>query len=240
MIKNYKHYSFDLWLTLIKSNPKFKKERALYFYKKYNTHKSSIEEVENIFRSVDLMCNAINEKTGRNVDSEEMYLMVIYQLNQSNEEFIHVDCNELYSEMDELFFKYSPTLYDQDVINTLVELKQNPLNSLNILSNTAFIKGATLRNLLNVLDISQYFDFQIYSDEVGVSKPNIEIFRILLDNVYKNNKNRDLTLNEIIHIGDNIVADIFGAKSIGIETFQVNSNTNKIIDILDLCKQVTH
>ena len=28
---NYKHFSFDLWLTLIKSNPEFKKKRNLLF-----------------------------------------------------------------------------------------------------------------------------------------------------------------------------------------------------------------
>ena len=60
----YKHYSFDLWLTLIKSNPRFKQERTSYFYEKFNTKNKSIEEVALIFRQVDLMVNAINEKTG--------------------------------------------------------------------------------------------------------------------------------------------------------------------------------
>jgi putative hydrolase of the HAD superfamily len=45
-MKTYKHYSFDLWLTLIKSNPIFKKERALFFHQHLNAAKKSIEEVE--------------------------------------------------------------------------------------------------------------------------------------------------------------------------------------------------
>jgi putative hydrolase of the HAD superfamily len=235
MDKNYTHYSFDLWLTLIKSNPVFKKERALYFYNKYNPENKSIDFIENVFRSVDLMCNAINEKTGGNIDSEEMYLMVIYQLNYP---LAIVNCKDIQNEMEALFFNYPPVLYDQNIINTLIELKSNSKNSLNILSNTAFIKGSTLRKLLNTIGISQYFDFQIYSDEVGVSKPNTEIFKILIDTIRK--KNSLVSLSQIVHIGDNVIADIMGAKSMGIEAFQVNSNNNNVINVLDLCKQVTH
>ena len=70
----YQHYSFDLWLTLIKSNPHFKKERALFFHKHLNTKHKSIEEVEKTFRQVDLMSNATNEKTGQNISANELYL----------------------------------------------------------------------------------------------------------------------------------------------------------------------
>ena len=74
----YKHYSFDLWLTLIKSNPNFKKERALFFHKNFNSKKKNIEEIEKIFRQVDIICNSINEKTGKNIDADEMYLYRFY------------------------------------------------------------------------------------------------------------------------------------------------------------------
>ena len=32
----HEHYSFDLWLTLIKSNPLFKPARIEYFFENYN------------------------------------------------------------------------------------------------------------------------------------------------------------------------------------------------------------
>ncbi len=32
-MQEIKHYSFDLWFTLIKSNPKFKEERAKFFHR---------------------------------------------------------------------------------------------------------------------------------------------------------------------------------------------------------------
>ena len=73
----YRHYSFDLWLTLIKSNPAFKTERTRIFFEDYNIAGKSIEEVAAAFRRVDLLGNAINERTGKNIDSDELYLMVI-------------------------------------------------------------------------------------------------------------------------------------------------------------------
>ncbi len=228
-----KHYSFDLWLTLIKSNPIFKKERAIYFYENYNINNESLEFVEKAFRNVDLMCNAINEKTGGNVDSEEMYLMVIYQINNSNAFFKDINLSELYSKMELLFFKYAPILFDENTIVVLDKLKVNSDNYLNILSNTAFIKGSTLKLLLDKLNISKYFDFQIYSDEVGFSKPNSKIFDLLLEQINSCRNNIVLPKQQIMHVGDNEIADIEGAKTAGLQTFLINSNNKNILNILD-------
>ena len=228
-----KHYSFDLWLTIIKSNPIFKKERAIFFHKNYNFNNESLEFIEKVFRNVDLMCNAINEKTGGNVDSEEMYLMVIFQINNSYDCFKDLNLSELYAKIELLIFKYSPVLYDQNTIVVLDKLKQNKDVSLNILSNTAFIKGATLKKILDNLNISQYFDFQIYSDEVGFSKPNPKMYELLLDQISQNRQDIILSKKQIMHIGDNEIADIQGAKTAGLETFLLNSNNKNILNILD-------
>lgn len=227
-MNHIKHFSFDLWLTLIKSNPAFKEERAVYFYNNFNSLHKSLDEVKLIFRNVDLMCNAINEKRGKNIDAEEMYLMVIYQLNNSLKPFENIDISYLYKEMEQLIFKHIPTVFNEQTYCCLDKIKQHADSTLNILSNTGFIKGSTVRLIVDKLELSKYFDFQIYSDEVGVSKPNIKIYDILLQNIYTTRKSKDITLLEIAHIGDNAVADVLGAKAIGINAFQVNSNNTCI------------
>jgi len=45
----YRHYSFDLWLTLIKSNPGFKAERAHYFFENYNPLKKAWKKWQQSF-----------------------------------------------------------------------------------------------------------------------------------------------------------------------------------------------
>lgn len=210
----------------------FKKERSKYFFKNFNSLNKSIEEVEIVFRNIDLKCNSINEITGKNIDSEEMYLMVIFYLNKSIKPFENIDLTSLYLEMEKLFFEYSPMLFNNETKNCLDKIKQNTKNTLNILSNTGFIKGKTLKKVLDNLEISQYFNFEIYSDEIGFSKPNLKIYNNLIFEVNKL-RNNSISMNEIIHIGDNYNADILGAQKAGIKTFQINSNNNSIIDLIN-------
>lgn len=219
----YKHYSFDLWLTLIKSNPAFKTERARYFYANFNSVKKSFEEVCVVFRQVDLMVNSINEKTGKNIDAEEMYLMVISIINNYSTEFQDIDIDELYNEMELLVLKYMPQVYCADSTNVLYRLKESGLSTTSLLSNTGFIKGKTLRRVLQELRLDELLDFQLYSDEVRLSKPNQQFFQLMLDTIDKN-KHPELNLTEVIHIGDNPLADVKGAEKAGIRSLQINSN----------------
>jgi putative hydrolase of the HAD superfamily len=232
-MKHIKHFSFDLWFTLIKSNPAFKKERARYFYTHFNTLKKSLETVELIFRQVDIMCNAVNEKTGNNIAAEEMYLMVIYQMNDTLDPFAQLDMTALYAEMEQLIFKHIPTVFSQETYTCLDRLKQQAGITLNILSNTAFIKGATLRKINEQLSLAPYFDFQLYSDETGVSKPNAAMYQLLLQQVIDIRNDAPIAPHEILHVGDNPTADINGAVSFGINAFQINSNGQLITNLFN-------
>jgi putative hydrolase of the HAD superfamily len=224
-MKRYKHYSFDLWLTLIKSNPAFKKERAKIFHARYNPLKKSFAEVVTIFRNVDLMCNSINERTGKNIDADEMYLMVISILNDYNPAFAAVDTEELYLEMEALLFNYMPDIYCGNTANLLGSLKES--STVSLLSNTGFIRGRTLRKVLKALELDQYLDFQLYSDEVRLSKPNKAFFQLMLDQIDRQ-QHVGLELDEIVHVGDNPIADIHGANQLGIHSVLIHSNQQPI------------
>ena len=219
----YKHYSFDLWLTLIKSNPQFKIERAKYFHTHYNPAKKSLEEITAIFRKVDLMMNSINEKSGKNIDAEEMYLVVISVINDYSADFSNIDIDGLYTEMENLLMQHMPLMYCEDSLDVLRKLKDSGSSTTSLLSNTGFIKGRTLRKILNHLELDKLLDFQLYSDEVRMSKPNPLFFKLLLDTIDRQ-KHVDLQLHEILHIGDNPVADVLGAELCGIKSLQINSN----------------
>lgn len=228
-MKGYKHYSFDLWLTLIKSHPSFKQERNRFFFDNFNHKNKSLEEITQIFRQVDLMCNAINEKTGNNLEAEEMYLMVISAMNDHAVSFHDIDLTKLYHEMEQLVFKHLPVIYCANTSAALSRLKEENY-TISLLSNTAFIKGSTLREVLKRLEIHHLFDFQLYSDEVGMSKPNQELFQLMIKTV---TSSKDIHLKEIIHIGDNIKADIEGGSIAGISTLLINSNDKSILSLFN-------
>ena len=227
----YKHYSFDLWLTLIKSDPAFKIERTKYFHKNFNATKKTIEEVALVFRQVDLMVNAINEKTGKNIDADEMYLMVISIINDYSTAFQDIDVEGLYLEMEALLLKHMPLLYCSECIGVLSKLRESDLSTVSILSNTGFIKGKTLRKVLKHLELDSLLDFQLYSDEVRLSKPNHEFFQLMLDTIDQK-KHPEIELKQIIHIGDNPNADVRGAEAVGINSLLINSNHLSISHLL--------
>ena len=229
----YRHYSFDLWLTLIRSNPDFKRERAKIFHEAFNPAGKSIEVVVNAFRQVDLMCNAINEKTGKNIGSDEMHLMVISLINDNKFCFREMDTAKLYEKMEQLIFRYLPVLYTTETTDVLAHLKQKGNCTMSILSNTGFIKGVTLRKVLKELEIDQYFDFQLYSDEVGLSKPNPALFNLMIQQIKIFNNETDVPLNSIVHIGDNPATDVAGADAAGIKSLLVNSNNIPLNSLLN-------
>ena len=75
--------------------------------------------------------------------------------------------------------------------------------------------------------IAKYFKDIVISEEVGISKPNPEIFEYALSNIEGVNK------NEILMIGDSLSSDIRGGINYGIDTCWFNSsqkeNTSDVI-----------
>ncbi|WP_291285792.1 HAD family hydrolase [Flavobacterium sp.] len=210
--KKYTHISFDLWLTLIKSNPEFKKKRNLLF-KNFFEIDSTMDKVSEVVRYYDVLGNNINEKTGLNIDTYELYYLILSALQVDIAKIDTDKLSQFYEETAALFMEYKPELIFPDTKKLFQEMT-NEDKSINILSNTAFIKGRTLRKLLAHYELTDYFKFQIYSDEVGFSKPNNEIFQLVFDEI---NTFKSAQKKEILHVGDNSVADYNGAIRFGFD-----------------------
>lgn len=217
----YQHYSFDLWMTLIRSNPQYKYERARLVADRYNPAGKSLEDIMAVFRRVDLLGNAINEKTGRQLQAEELYLWVIGLVADTEQAVAGVDPEALYAEMEEVVLAYPPLIYGPETLKVLLALKTKGA-TFSLLSNTAFVKGRTLRKVLPGLGLEDQFAFQLYSDEAGLSKPNEAFFQLMLDTLEA--KRSPVPREAIVHVGDNPVADIEGAQALGIPSILINSN----------------
>ena len=83
--------------------------------------------------------------------------------------------------------------------------------SLGIVSNTGRTPGVILRKVLERYGLLGYFGAISYSDEVGVRKPDAEIFRVTLVRAGRGP-------SEALHIGDNPDADVLGARGVGMRT----------------------
>src|SRR5215208_6030429 len=119
----YKHYSFDLWGTLIKSNPKYKKARVDFFHQKFNPRKLSEGNVAVIIRNVELMCDYSNELTGRNIDALEMISMILFLLEYDKTNHSARDIESIYYQLENIFITHPPEPYSPDTIPVLRYLK---------------------------------------------------------------------------------------------------------------------
>lgn len=71
-------------------------------------------------------------------------------------------------------------------------------------------------NRIRKSDIAKYFDYIVISEEVGLSKPNPEIFEHSLKNI------KDADKNKVLIIGDSLTSDILGGLNYGIDTCWYN------------------
>ncbi|MCT2407119.1 HAD family hydrolase [Chryseobacterium antibioticum] len=208
-IHNHCHFSFDLWLTLIKSHPEFKTKRVELFTSFFNIDKP-LSEVAKVVKYYDDLCNTINEVTGGNIDTYEMYLLILGSLDLDVKQLDKEKLDGFYLKSEELFLEYKPVVIFENIKEFFDQIK-NEGKTVNILSNTGFIKGRTMRKFLIQEELDPYIDFHIYSDEINISKPNPLIFQEVKNNL----KDQDLPMHRILHIGDNPVADYKGAKDFG-------------------------
>jgi len=80
--------------------------------------------------------------------------------------------------------------------------------ALGIVSNTGRTPGVILRRVLERHGLLRHFKAISYSDEVGYRKPDGEIFRRTLAEL-------GFDAGEAAHVGDNPIADVRGAQSVG-------------------------
>jgi len=85
-----------------------------------------------------------------------------------------------------------------------------------IVSNTMRTPGATLRRVLNHYGLLQYFGHTAFSDETRVRKPDPAIFHGAL-------RALGVAPEQAIHVGDDPVLDVEGARAAGMRVVQVTT-----------------
>jgi putative hydrolase of the HAD superfamily len=83
---------------------------------------------------------------------------------------------------------------------------------LGVISNTGRTPGMVLRRYLEREGLLRHFQVVTFSDEVGLRKPEAEIFRRTLT---KLGPELGLEPHDVAHIGDNPEADVEGARAAG-------------------------
>jgi len=89
-----------------------------------------------------------------------------------------------------------------------------------IICNTGLTPGVELQRFLSKVGVAEYFDMMIFSNEVGIRKPDRRIFRLAVQALRADPQ-------EIVHIGDNLRIDVWGAKAAGFKAIHFSGNAGQ-------------
>jgi HAD superfamily hydrolase (TIGR01509 family) len=89
-----------------------------------------------------------------------------------------------------------------------------------LVSNTMRSPGTTLRRLLERYGMLGSFAHTTFSDEVGVRKPDPEIFALTL-------RALGVEATAAVHVGDDPILDVLGAQAAGLRVVQVTSSSQR-------------
>lgn len=207
--------SFDLWLTLIRSNSTPNKAtRAAAMYKLLGIEPLGVthDEFKTTVREVEKFADMASEMGVQHYGPYERVKLVAerYGVPMLSDE----DFTAFYAAQFERFMAYPPDLMQDDIIDILTTLAGR--YQLALISNTGFVNGAEMRPALKAIGLLDLFDHHIFSDEVGVNKPHPRIFEHLLEL-------SGVQASNIVHIGDNRTADYNGARAVGFQAIHLPS-----------------
>jgi putative hydrolase of the HAD superfamily len=89
-----------------------------------------------------------------------------------------------------------------------------------LICNTGLTPGIGLRRLLEKEKVAQYFDLMLFSEEIGIRKPDPRIFHLVAEKL-------DVSPSEAVHIGDNLKSDIWGAQKAGFRAIHLSSEEGR-------------
>ena len=89
-----------------------------------------------------------------------------------------------------------------------------------LISNVGMTPGFALRRVLQMQGIVHYFDVLVFSDEVGIRKPDRSIFHLTAEKL-------GAVPGEIVHIGDDLRSDALGGKKAGFRTVLLSTDVGR-------------
>lgn len=220
-----KHISLDFWNTIMVSNKKFSQLRVTHILKEYLPN-ITIDELNFKIEKIGADSDKINMSQGISIPSEVMYQRV---LSEFEIKINTAQAKQIYHNLEKIFLKNPPIpLYNLVEFKNCLQILKAKGFTLNISSNTAYIKGNTLKKVFKYYNLLDYFDFLIFSDEINSSKPAPKFFEKLEEEC----KKICIPKNNIIHIGDSLEADVVGAESFKIKSRLIDYKKENLIKLL--------
>ncbi|MBY3102929.1 HAD-IA family hydrolase [Rhizobium laguerreae] len=190
------HISFDVWNTLVTANPSHAMMRTKFLATCFDKEE---EAVRNAYSEVKTWINQHAIETGYAPSLSENIRLLMMRCN------VQKDPGLIAKAFEHVFENCKPVVLDTTV-RFVHSLAENGY-TLSIGSNSSFISGTTMHNFLEST-FGCVFRFGIYSDLLGYAKPNEAFFNKII-------KSCGVAADNILHVGDDVICDLQGARSAG-------------------------
>ena len=190
------HISFDVWNTLVTANPSHATRRTKFLATCFDKEEAA---VRNAYAEVKKWVNQQAIETGYAPSLSENIRLLMMRCN------VQKDPGLIAKAFEHVFENCKPVVLDTTV--RLIHSLADDGFTLSIGSNSSFISGTTMHNFLEST-FGCVFRFGIYSDLLGYAKPNEAFFNKII-------KSCGVAADNILHVGDDAICDLQGARSAG-------------------------
>lgn len=228
----FKHISLDAWNTVLTPNKLFAKLRTAALSEFFGCDE---ELAKNIYTKVKRQLDSMAENEGVGFSTE-----YAWKLLANNFPAAEVNVEDVQQTVEELFQRFDclPTILPETV--SAIKALHGEGVTFSITSNTNFISGSILSNV-----IARYFkngemSFMLFSDltertptagGVGsiihrIAKPNYDMFAKVQKFANLRHGHLDdwnLSKSQIVHIGDNVKCDQVGAEKYGFRSILIDN-----------------
>lgn len=208
--------SFDVWNTLVNSNATFARARDQKLAAIVNM---PIEITRPVYVATKKAIDQAAEYAGRGLNSTEVYELLRVNLSAAAllqggyPSVTNAQMLEFRAAVEHLFGTFEPIL--RPGVRVLINYLKKDGYKITIASNSNFISGELMNKYLaDVLGIDDLRG--VYSDLAGYSKPATAFFEDVVD-LY------EVDAENILHVGDNSVCDVKGARDAGLQALHLES-----------------
>jgi len=221
-LHDIKAVTFDLWETLLFEEDGAGAQRTVARCRNLAQTltklgmDTSVEQVSNALeKTIELLLNVWDEnKDLTHNDQLQSIIRIVSDRAKIDEKWLPELSKAYVSPLYEV-----PPYLNPDAPRVLQWL-QKKRKKIGLVSNTGITPGFELREFLLRIGVSQYFDVMVFSDEVGIRKPDPRIF-------YLAARKLETKPCDMVHVGDNLKSDVWGAKSAGFKAIHLSADEGR-------------
>ncbi len=206
-MRTYETFIFDLYNTIILDDGFAEREQyrmdTIYSILEKSLYSVKFDKLRDAYLDMSEYFNAIHGEKGIAVSP---FYQIDYLLNKLDVHDV-VTFKKTYDAYSAAVLQLNPKLMPD--AKKALEYIKNQDKKTGLISNTGKTPGVILRILLKELGVFDLFDDMIFSDEIGVLKPNLLVFDIAL-------KRLEAAKDQTIFIGDRKYCDYDGALNAGL------------------------